>query len=83
MGSFSRISGSEVGKPPSPPTATNLEHIFEQSPSLLQNGREQLSELYSEAVSVAIIETGLPRECFPAQCPYTFGQIMDFDFLPE
>jgi Domain of unknown function DUF29 len=62
---------------------TTLTKIFKQSPSLQRHGKEALGELYAEAVAFAMDETGLPRECFPAQCPYDFEQIMDFEFLPE
>jgi hypothetical protein len=60
-----------------------LSKIFEQSPSLNRNARDLLPRVYADAVAVAVDETGLARECFPAACPYTFEQIMDFDFLPE
>jgi Domain of unknown function DUF29 len=60
-----------------------LVDIFSQSPSLERNARRSLPEVYDRAVRKALDETGLARECFPAACPYTFDQIMDFDFLPE
>jgi Domain of unknown function DUF29 len=60
-----------------------LAKIFKQSPSLERHGKQVLDELYAEAVGVAMDETGLPRECFATLCPYTFEQIIDFDFLPE
>jgi hypothetical protein len=60
-----------------------LSKLFKDSPSLRRHDREVLGDVFAEAVGVAMDETGLPRECFPAQCPYTFEQIMNFDFLPE
>jgi hypothetical protein len=42
-----------------------------------------ISRTYGEAVRLAMDETHLARECFPAECPYTFDQVMDFDSLPE
>jgi hypothetical protein len=60
-----------------------LSKIFKQSPSLKRSAREELAETYDEAVGVAMDETGLARECFPTECPYTFEQIINFDFLPE
>ena len=61
----------------------SLTKLFRDSPSLKRHDREVLAEVYAEAVAVAMDETGLPRECFPAECPYTFEQIMKFDFLPK
>jgi hypothetical protein len=60
-----------------------LVDIFDQSPSLRGNAFETLPEIYDEAVRRAMEETGLARECFPPACPYTFEQVMDFDFLPD
>lgn len=36
--------------------------------------------LWSDAVTIAIQETGL--DAFPESCPWTFAQIMDADFWP-
>jgi hypothetical protein len=60
-----------------------LSKLFKDSPSLERHDRDVLNEVYAEAVGVAMDETSLPCECFPAECPYTFEQIMNFDFLPE
>ena len=57
--------------------------IFGQSPSLKRHAREALAEEYDRAVSRAMRETGLARECFPATCPYSFEQVINFDSLPE
>jgi Domain of unknown function DUF29 len=57
--------------------------IFGQSPSLKRHAREELAQTYDEALRRAMDETGLARECFPPECPYTFDQVMDFDFLPD
>ena len=60
-----------------------LAEMYRQSPSLKRQACEELPDIYTKAVGLAMAETGLPRECFPPTCPYTFGQIMDFDFLPD
>jgi hypothetical protein len=60
-----------------------LSKIFDQSPSLKRHDQEVQHKVFVEAVGLAMDETGLLRECFPLTCPYTFEQIMDFDFLPE
>jgi hypothetical protein len=57
--------------------------VFRQSPSLERHGREMLSDVYDEAVGVAMGEAGLARECFPATCPYTFEQVIRLDFMPQ
>ena len=62
---------------------SRLHRIFQQSPSLERHGRERLGEIYCEASKLAIKETRVPAERFPAACPYTFEQIMDEEFLPE
>ena len=56
---------------------SQLESIFEQSPSLERYGRELLSKIFCKAVEDAVYETKLPRSDFPVECPYTFEQVMD------
>jgi hypothetical protein len=62
---------------------SRLNRIFQQSPSLERHGRKRLGEIYCAASKLAIKETRLPTERFPAACPYTFEQIIDEEFLPE
>ena len=62
---------------------SQLESIFEQSPSLEQYGRESLSKIFCKAADDAVYETKLPRNHFPVECPFTFEQILDPAFLPE
>jgi hypothetical protein len=58
------------------------EHLRE-SPSL----KSQLTELMSNAYRLAKIdaaqETGLDRDSFPADCPFTFDGAMNPDFWPD
>jgi len=60
-----------------------IERILEENPSLKPRIHELAVGAYREAVREAIVETGLPKETFPAECPYTLQQIMDDEFLPE
>jgi hypothetical protein len=62
---------------------TQLESIFEQSPSLARHARESLDTVFSKAVDDAVYETGLPRAEFPAKCPFAFEQVTDQAFLPN
>jgi hypothetical protein len=53
------------------------------SPSLRGYAREALPDAYRGAVTLACKETGLPRDAFPADCPYGFEQVLSQDFPPE
>jgi Domain of unknown function DUF29 len=59
-----------------------LEGIFKQSPSLRRHASLSIGDLYPRARRTASIETKLPLKAFPAECPYSFDQLMDDDFLP-
>jgi Domain of unknown function DUF29 len=60
-----------------------LEDIFEQSPSLRRLAAESFGQIYPRARRQASAETGLPQSAFPTECPYSFDQLMDDDFLPD
>jgi hypothetical protein len=59
-----------------------LEGIFEQSPSLRRLTAESFGQIYPHARRRASRETGLPQSAFPAECPYSFDQLMDYEFPP-
>ena len=59
-----------------------LGRAFTRSPSLRRYAREQLSALYSDAVKLAEVETGMTG-AFPTECPYTIEQALDTDYYPE
>jgi hypothetical protein len=59
-----------------------LDGIFKQSPSLRRHASISIAELYPRARRTASIETKLPLKAFPAECPYSFDQLIDDDFLP-
>jgi hypothetical protein len=69
--------------------ATIAEHrqrirkALKESPSLKPYLDTALAENYSDAVELAAIETGLPKETFPPKCLLTSVQLTDSDFLPE
>jgi hypothetical protein len=51
---------------------------------VLRNHAEAvLADAYRRASGRAIIETGLPAESFPAECPYTLEQLLSPEFPPE
>jgi len=60
-----------------------LKDIFKQSPSLKRFAAESIVEVYPDALRLASIETGLAAAAFPQECPYTFDQLVDLDFLPK
>jgi hypothetical protein len=46
---------------------------------VLRNHAESvLNESYAEGVELAMAETNLPAETFPAECPYTLDQLMSY-----
>ncbi|WP_287602380.1 DUF29 domain-containing protein [Thiothrix sp.] len=54
-----------------------------KSPSLKHHALEELVDAYDVAKVAAERETGLPESTFPVECPWTFGQVTDSDFMPE
>jgi hypothetical protein len=61
---------------------TTLAQRLEDSPSLKVKIQPNLGRNYHNAVNLAVIETGLPKDHFPAECPFTVGQILEPEFLP-
>ena len=60
-----------------------LARHLRQNPSLKARLDESIAEAYGDAVIAAARETGLEPEAFPADCPWTFDQMMDAAFRPE
>ena len=54
-----------------------------KTPSLKALLDETILEAYADAIDLASKESRLPRETFPATCPYSDAQILDDDFYPE
>lgn len=61
----------------------NIADEEQLSPSLKAEGDNSITHAYPTAVREAAIETGLPRQTFPAECPWTLEQLRDPDFLPD
>jgi hypothetical protein len=56
---------------------------WEDNPSLKGKLDEAIEKSYNLALDKAVKETGLDEKAFPAECPYTFDQIMNDEFYPE
>ena len=61
---------------------TELELLFEQSPSLKRIARGSAPRAYRKAVAAAAAATGLPVQAFPSECRFSLEQILDETFLP-
>jgi hypothetical protein len=59
-----------------------LQRLLRRSPSLQAGVKDSVAEVWADAVREASVETRLPAETFPEQCPYTPEQILDPNFLP-
>ena len=54
--------------------------IIKDNPSLKPTIPEYVKDVYEGALDGAVEETGIYKENFPAECPYTFEQIMNDEF---
>jgi len=61
----------------------HVRRIIKQNPSLKPQINDCLLESYEDAIDEAAKETGLDEKTFPAECTYTFEQIMNDEFYPE
>lgn len=61
----------------------NIERREKRNRSLKSDAARIVADIYRYAVRETIIETGLPREAFPAECPWTLEQLRDDDYLPD
>ncbi len=57
--------------------------ILKDSPSLKPYFQENLADCYRDAIRKAVKETGLDKNVFPRECPFTQEQILDIDYFPE
>ena len=46
---------------------------------LRQHAEAVLTETYQDAIDLAVAETGLPRETFPAECAYSFEELLGYE----
>lgn len=66
--------------------ARERDHIArrEEKNRALRAGAKQIVEaVYRSAVREAAIETGLERNVFPFDCPYTVDQLRDLEYMPD
>ena len=61
---------------------SELDEIFEQSPSLRRYADQDMARIYGRAVNLAARETGLEPSVIPQECPYTLDRLLDIDYLP-
>ncbi len=60
-----------------------LQQSFQDSPSLKPYFLEVFDESYQDAIDLAAAETGLPRNTFPNQSPFTPQDTLNSDYLPK
>lgn len=58
------------------------DHVAD-NPSLKSRLDDAIRDAHRLALIEAERETGLPRTGFPAQCPWSFAELMDQEFWPE
>ena len=61
----------------------HIRDLLEESPSLRRLIPELMDEAYPDAVKDAVDETGLPRDRFPADCPYPPDDVLAEEYLPD
>ncbi len=61
----------------------DISYLFEDSPSLKHYVDVLLVKAYEKAKVMASKETSRPETEFPANLPYTLGEILDNDFYPD
>lgn len=60
-----------------------LERVLDDSPSLRQDLKRELPEIYSDARNRIVEELGFLKSPFPESCPFTPEQVLAEDFLPD
>jgi len=60
-----------------------IKRHLRKNPSLKNVVPESYEDAYGDALLEAAKETGLSKATFPAQCPWTFEQVIDDNFWPE
>lgn len=59
-----------------------IQRLLRDSPSLKPDLSAALQEAHQDGILLVVRETPLSEADLPAQCPYTFEQVMDPDFYP-
>lgn len=60
-----------------------ITRLIRESPSLKHELNVTLTDAYEEAVIIAARQTALDESIFPNDCPFSFEQCINQDFLPE
>ncbi|WP_299735182.1 DUF29 domain-containing protein [uncultured Endozoicomonas sp.] len=60
-----------------------IRKLLKENPGLKPRIPETRIEAYEAALITAFKETGLPENTFPEQCPWSFDDMMNSDFLPD
>ncbi len=61
----------------------DIKELLEDSPSLEYDLQDKIQVAYEKARLSAEDETGIDKKHFPAECPFTFAQMLNKDFFPE
>ena len=61
----------------------DLHKLLKDSPSLKRFVEPEAIEAYTDAVELASYETKIQESHFPAECPFTIGNLLDKDFWPD
>jgi hypothetical protein len=59
-----------------------IRRLIKENPSLKSKIPEAIKEGFLDSKSILKKETSIDLKLLPAQCPYTFEQIMEDDFFP-
>ncbi|MBP0027729.1 DUF29 domain-containing protein [Roseofilum sp. Guam] len=60
-----------------------LQKAFKDSPSLRGYFEQVFDSCYTEARTMAALETGMNRDDFPELCPFAIAETLDSDYWPE
>ncbi|WP_375460483.1 DUF29 domain-containing protein [uncultured Enterovirga sp.] len=60
-----------------------IRRLVDKNPGLKPRLPEALAESYEDARGWASIETGIPDDDFPAECPYVWSDVMDRVFAMD
>jgi hypothetical protein len=60
-----------------------IKRLIKKNPSLKPKIPDAIKDGFEDAIILASKETELDEKTFPAECPYTFDQIMDDQFYPQ
>jgi hypothetical protein len=56
--------------------------LLDDNPSLRNGLDERIAKAYPRGVLLAVKETDIDKQTFPASCPYTLEQTLDLGFYP-